>query len=457
MYDGVYSDKVIDHFTNPRNVGEIENPSGVGTVGNAKCGDIMRIFLDIDEDGIIRDCKFKTFGCGAAVATSSMATEMVKGKSVEEALQLTNKAVMEALDGLPNVKIHCSLLAEEAVHAALWDYAQKNGLEIEGLKKPKKDIYDEEREEMAIRTNVTELVGHTPLLELTKLEKENGLKAKVVVKLELFNPAGSVKDRIAKGMIEAAEKEGLLKEGSVIIEPTSGNTGIGLASIAAAKGYRIILTMPETMSVERRNILKAYGAELVLTDGSKGMKGAIEKAKELAEATPGSFTPGQFINKVNPLVHRSTTGPEIWEDSDGNVDIFVAGVGTGGTLTGVGQFLKSMNPNVKVVAVEPDGSPVLSEGHPGPHKIQGIGAGFVPDVLDTKIYDEIVRVKDEDAFETGRQVARKEGVLVGISSGAAVWAAIQLAKRPENAGKTIVALLADTGERYLSSPMFNTQ
>lgn len=310
---------------------------------------------------------------------------------------------------------------------------------------------------MAIRTNVTELVGHTPLLELTKLEKENGLKAKVVVKLELFNQAGSVKDRIAKGMIEAAEKEGLLKEGSVIIEPTSGNTGIGLASIAAAKGYRIILTMPETMSVERRNILKAYGAELVLTDGAKGMKGAIEKAKELADATPGSFTPGQFINKVNPLVHRSTTGPEIWEDSEGNVDIFVAGVGTGGTLTGVGQFLKSMNPNVKVVAVEPDGSPVLSEGHPGPHKIQGIGAGFVPDVLDTKIYDEIVRVKDEDAFETGRQVARKEGVLVGISSGAAVWAAIQLAKRPENAGKTIVALLADTGERYLSSPMFNNQ
>lgn len=308
-----------------------------------------------------------------------------------------------------------------------------------------------------IYTNVTQLVGHTPLLELSKLEKENDLKAKVVVKLELFNPAGSVKDRIAKGMIEAAEKEGLLRPGSVIVEPTSGNTGIGLASIAAAKGYRIILTMPETMSVERRNILKAYGAELVLTDGSKGMKGAIEKAKEIAESTPGSFVPGQFINKINPTVHRGSTGPEIWEDSDGNVDIFVAGVGTGGTITGTGQFLKSMNPNLKVVAVEPAGSPVLSEGHPGPHKIQGIGAGFVPDVLDTKIYDEVITVKDEDAFETGRQVARKEGVLVGISSGAAVWAAIQLAKRPENAGKTIVALLADTGERYLSSPMFNNQ
>ena len=306
-----------------------------------------------------------------------------------------------------------------------------------------------------IHTNVTELVGHTPLLELSKLEKENGAKAKVVVKLELFNPAGSVKDRIAKGMIEAAEKEGLLKEGSVIIEPTSGNTGIGLASIAAAKGYRIILTMPETMSVERRNILKAYGAELVLTEGAKGMKGAIAKADELAAETPNSFQPGQFINKVNPLVHRSTTGPEIWEDSDGKVDIFVAGVGTGGTVSGVGQYLKSRNPAVKVVAVEPDGSPVLSEGYAGPHRIQGIGAGFVPDVLDTNVYDEVIRVKDEDAFETGRAVARKEGVLVGISSGAAVWAAIQLAKRPENEGKTIVALLADTGERYLSSPMFS--
>ncbi len=306
-----------------------------------------------------------------------------------------------------------------------------------------------------IYENVTELVGHTPLLELKKLEKENGLKARVVVKLELFNPAGSVKDRIAKGMIEAAEAQGLLKEGSVIVEPTSGNTGIGLASVAAAKGYRIILTMPETMSVERRNILKAYGAELVLTEGAKGMKGAIAKADEIAAATPGSFQPGQFINKVNPLVHRSSTGPEIWEDTDGNVDIFVAGVGTGGTITGTGQFLKSMKPDIKVVAVEPEGSPVLSEGHAGPHKIQGIGAGFVPDVLDTKVYDEVIRVTDENAFVTGRAIAAKEGVLVGISSGAAVWAAIELAKRPENEGKTIVALLADTGERYLSSAMFN--
>ncbi len=303
--------------------------------------------------------------------------------------------------------------------------------------------------------NVTELVGHTPLLELKKLEKENGLKARVVVKLELFNPAGSVKDRIAKGMIEAAEAQGLLREGSVIVEPTSGNTGIGLASVAAAKGYRVILTMPETMSIERRNILKAYGAELVLTEGAKGMKGAIEKANEIAASTPGSFQPGQFINKVNPLVHRSSTGPEIWEDTDGKVDIFVAGVGTGGTITGTGQFLKSMNPDIEVVAVEPEGSPVLSEGHAGPHKIQGIGAGFVPDVLDTEVYNEVIRVADEDAFETGRAIASKEGVLVGISSGAAVWAAIQLAKRPENEGKTIVALLADTGERYLSSAMFN--
>lgn len=306
-----------------------------------------------------------------------------------------------------------------------------------------------------IHTSVTELVGHTPLLELRRMEKENDAKARVVVKLELFNPAGSVKDRIAKGMIEAAEREGLLKEGSVIVEPTSGNTGIGLASIAAAKGYRIILTMPETMSVERRNILRAYGAELVLTEGAKGMKGAIAKAEELAAGIPDSFQPGQFINRVNPIVHRSTTGPEIWEDSDGKVDIFVAGVGTGGTVSGVGQFLKSMNPDLKVVAVEPDGSPVLSEGHAGPHRIQGIGAGFVPDVLDTQIYDEVIRVRDEDAFETGRAVARKEGVLVGISSGAAVWAALQLARRPENEGKTIVALLADTGERYLSSPMFD--
>lgn len=306
-----------------------------------------------------------------------------------------------------------------------------------------------------IHTSVTELVGHTPLLELRRMEKENDAKARVVVKLELFNPAGSVKDRIAKGMIEAAEREGLLKEGSVIVEPTSGNTGIGLASIAAAKGYRIILTMPETMSVERRNILRAYGAELVLTEGAKGMKGAIAKAEELAAGIPDSFQPGQFINRVNPIVHRSTTGPEIWEDSDGKVDIFVAGVGTGGTVSGVGQFLKSMNPDLKVVAVEPDGSPVLSEGHAGPHRIQGIGAGFVPDVLDTGIYDEVIRVRDEDAFDTGRAVARKEGVLVGISSGAAVWAALQLARRPENEGKTIVALLADTGERYLSSPMFD--
>ena len=306
-----------------------------------------------------------------------------------------------------------------------------------------------------IHTSVTELVGHTPLLELRRMEKENDAKARVVVKLELFNPAGSVKDRIAKGMIEAAEREGLLKEGSVIVEPTSGNTGIGLASIAAAKGYRIILTMPETMSVERRNILRAYGAELVLTEGAKGMKGAIAKAEELAAGIPDSFQPGQFINRVNPIVHRSTTGPEIWEDSEGKVDIFVAGVGTGGTVSGVGQFLKSMNPDLKVVAVEPDGSPVLSEGHAGPHRIQGIGAGFVPDVLDTGIYDEVIRVRDEDAFETGRAVARKEGVLVGISSGAAVWAALQLARRPENEGKTIVALLADTGERYLSSPMFD--
>lgn len=306
-----------------------------------------------------------------------------------------------------------------------------------------------------IHTSVTELVGHTPLLELRRMEKENDAKARVVVKLELFNPAGSVKDRIAKGMIEAAEREGLLKEGSVIVEPTSGNTGIGLASIAAAKGYRIILTMPETMSVERRNILRAYGAELVLTEGAKGMKGAIAKAEELAAGIPDSFQPGQFINRVNPIVHRSTTGPEIWEDSDGKVDIFVAGVGTGGTVSGVGQFLKSMNPDLKVVAVEPDGSSVLSEGHAGPHRIQGIGAGFVPDVLDTGIYDEVIRVRDEDAFDTGRAVARKEGVLVGISSGAAVWAALQLARRPENEGKTIVALLADTGERYLSSPMFD--
>lgn len=307
---------------------------------------------------------------------------------------------------------------------------------------------------MPIHTNVTELVGHTPLLELTKLEKKYGLKARLVVKLELFNPAGSVKDRIAKGMIEAAEAQGLLKPDSVIIEPTSGNTGIGLASIAAAKGYRIILTMPETMSIERRKILKAYGAELVLTEGAKGMKGAIEKANQLAAEIPNSFIPGQFINKINPIVHNATTGPEIWNDTDGHVDAFVAGIGTGGTITGTGHFLKSMNPDIKVFAVEPAGSPVLSQGHGGPHKIQGIGAGFVPDVLDTKVYDEILDVADEDAFELGREIAKTEGVLVGISSGAALWAAIQVAKRPEFEGKTVVALLADTGERYLSSAMF---
>ncbi len=307
---------------------------------------------------------------------------------------------------------------------------------------------------MPIHTNVTELVGHTPLLELTKLEKKYGLKARLVVKLELFNPAGSVKDRIAKGMIEAAEAQGLLKPDSVIIEPTSGNTGIGLASIAAAKGYRIILTMPETMSIERRKILKAYGAELVLTEGAKGMKGAIEKANQLAAEIPNSFIPGQFINRINPIVHNATTGPEIWNDTDGHVDAFVAGIGTGGTITGTGHFLKSMNPDIKVFAVEPAGSPVLSQGHGGPHKIQGIGAGFVPDVLDTKVYDEILDVADEDAFELGREIARTEGVLVGISSGAALWAAIQVAKRPEFEGKTVVALLADTGERYLSSAMF---
>ena len=307
---------------------------------------------------------------------------------------------------------------------------------------------------MPIHTNVTELVGHTPLLELTKLEKKYGLKARLVVKLELFNPAGSVKDRIAKGMIEAAEAQGLLKPDSVIIEPTSGNTGIGLASIAAAKGYRIILTMPETMSIERRKILKAYGAELVLTEGAKGMKGAIEKADQLAAEIPNSFIPGQFINRINPIVHNATTGPEIWNDADGHVDAFVAGIGTGGTITGTGHFLKSMNPDIKVFAVEPAGSPVLSQGHGGPHKIQGIGAGFVPDVLDTKVYDEIIDVADEDAFELGREIARTEGVLVGISSGAALGAAIQVAKRPEFEGKTVVALLADTGERYLSSAMF---
>lgn len=301
---------------------------------------------------------------------------------------------------------------------------------------------------------ITDLIGHTPLMELENTEKANSLEATVLAKLEYFNPAGSVKDRIAKAMVDDAEAKGLLKPGSVIIEPTSGNTGIGLASVAAARGYRLIIAMPETMSIERRNLMKAYGAELVLTDGAKGMTGAIEKAEELAKEIPDSFIPSQFSNPANPAAHEKTTGVEIWEDTDGKVDIFVAGVGTGGTISGVGKYLKSKNPNVKVVAVEPKSSPVLSEGKAGPHKIQGIGAGFVPETLDTKIYDEIIAVENEDAFETGRAIARTEGVLVGISSGAAVWAAIQLAKRPENKGKTIVALLPDTGERYLSTPMF---
>ena len=305
-----------------------------------------------------------------------------------------------------------------------------------------------------IFTSADQLIGKTPLLELTHLEKAEGLEAKILAKLEYFNPAGSVKDRIAKAMIDDAEAKGVLKPGSVIIEPTSGNTGIGLASVAAARGYRIIIVMPETMSVERRQLMKAYGAELVLTEGAKGMKGAIAKAQELAQQIPNSFIPGQFVNPANPAVHRATTGPEIWQDTDGKVDIFVAGVGTGGTVTGVGEYLKSQNPNVKIVAVEPAGSPVLSKGTPGAHKIQGIGAGFVPDVLNTAVYDEIVTVANEDAFATGKKIGKSEGILVGISSGAAVWAAIELAKRPENKGKTIVALLPDTGDRYLSTPLF---
>ena len=307
---------------------------------------------------------------------------------------------------------------------------------------------------MKTYNNITELVGKTPLLRLTNYIRENSLEADIYGKLEYFNPAGSVKDRIAKAMIEDAEAKGLLHPDSVIIEPTSGNTGIGLAAVAASKGYRVILTMPETMSVERRNLLKAYGAQLVLTEGSKGMKGAIAKADELAKETPHSFIPSQFTNPANPTAHFATTGPEIWEDTDGKVDIFVAGVGTGGTISGVGEFLKSKNPNIKVIAVEPATSPVLSQGVSGPHKIQGIGAGFVPETLDTKIYDEIIPVENEDAFRTGAAIARREGVLVGISSGAAVWAATELAKRPENKGKLIVALLPDTGDRYLSTPMF---
>ena len=307
---------------------------------------------------------------------------------------------------------------------------------------------------MSIHKNITDLVGNTPLLELSNTEKTYQLSAKLIAKLEYFNPAGSVKDRIAKAMIDDAEAKGLLKPDSVIVEPTSGNTGIGLAAIAASKKYRLILTMPETMSVERRNLLKAYGAELVLTEGALGMKGAIAKAEEIAKSTPNSFVPGQFVNPANPAVHKATTGPEIWEQTGGNIDIFIAGIGTGGTITGAGEYLKSKNPNLKILAVEPADSPVLSEGKSGPHKIQGIGAGFVPDVLNTSIYDEIVTVKNEDALQTGRDIARMEGVLVGISSGAAAWVAIEAAKRAENKGKTIVAIFPDTGERYLSTPMF---
>lgn len=305
-----------------------------------------------------------------------------------------------------------------------------------------------------IYTSADQLIGKTPLLELTHIEKQENLQARLLAKLEYFNPAGSVKDRVAKAMIDDAEAQGLLKPGSVIIEPTSGNTGIGLASVAAARGYRIIIVMPETMSIERRQLMKAYGAELVLSDGAQGMKGAIAKAEELAAVTPGAFIPGQFVNPANPAAHKATTGPEIWQDTDGKVDIFVAGVGTGGTITGTGEYLKSQNPQVKVVAVEPASSPVLSKGTAGPHKIQGIGAGFVPEVLDTKIYDEVIAVENDDAFAAGKLVGKAEGVLVGISSGAAVWAGIQLAKRPENQGKTIVVLLPDTGDRYLSTPLF---
>ena len=305
-----------------------------------------------------------------------------------------------------------------------------------------------------IYTSAAQLIGKTPLLELTHMEKEYGLQARVLAKLEYFNPAGSVKDRIAKAMIEDAERAGKLQPGSTIIEPTSGNTGIGLASVGAARGYKVILVMPETMSVERRQIMKAYGAELVLTEGAKGMKGAIEKARELAEETPGSFLPGQFANPANPQIHRETTGPEIYEDTDGNVDIFVAGIGTGGTITGVGEYLKEKNPNVKIIAVEPASSPVLSTGKAGAHKIQGIGAGFVPKILNTGIYDEIIPVEDRNAFATGKQIGKHEGILVGISSGAAVWAAMEVAKRPENQGKTIVVLLPDTGDRYLSTALF---
>lgn len=307
---------------------------------------------------------------------------------------------------------------------------------------------------MKVYESVDQLVGHTPLLELKRVEEAHGVSARILGKLEYFNPAGSIKDRIAKAMIDDAEAAGILKPGATIIEPTSGNTGIGLASIAAARGYQLILTMPETMSVERRNLIKAYGAKIVLTDGAKGMTGAIEKANELAAEIEGSFIPGQFINPVNPAIHKATTGPEIWQDTDGTVDILVAGVGTGGTLTGIGQYLKEQNPEVKLIAVEPSDSPVLSEGRAGSHKIQGIGAGFVPEVLDTTLYDEVITVESDDAFAIGREIGREEGVLVGISSGAAVWAALELAKRPENEGKTIVAILPDTGERYLSTPMF---